>query len=216
HGAHHHRVGASGDSLGQVTGEADAAVGDHRHAGALEGRGDIGHGTDLRHADTGDDAGGADGARTDADLHTISAGFDQRQGGFSGGDVAADHLQLGQVLLDPAHTLDHATGMAVSGVHHHYVDAGGGQRADAFFGVGAGADGGPNAQAALIVLGGQRIGLGLLQVTERHQATQVEAIVNHQHLLDAVLVQLGADLFQRRAFQHGDQLVLGSHDGGHG
>jgi len=34
-------------------------------------------GRDLRHADAADDAGGADGARADADLHAIDAGLDQ-------------------------------------------------------------------------------------------------------------------------------------------
>ncbi len=56
---------------------------------------DIGDGADLRHADTGDDARGADGARADADLHRIRAGLHQIARGFGGDDVAADHLQLG-------------------------------------------------------------------------------------------------------------------------
>lgn len=72
------------------------------------------------------------------------------------------------------------------------------------------------ASAALLVLGRQRVGLGLLDVTEGHQATQVEVLVDHQHLLDAVLVELGLHLFQRGAFAGGDQLVLRGHDRGDG
>ena len=64
--------------------------------------------------------------------------------------------------------------------------------------------------------GRQRVGLGLLDVTEGHQATQVEVLVDHQHLLDAVLVELGLHLFQRGAFAGGDQLVLRGHDRGDG
>src|SRR5471032_3269768 len=68
HRAHHHAGSTGYDGLGQVTGETDAAVGDQRNASALKGRGDVGDGTDLRDADTGDDAGGADRARADTDL----------------------------------------------------------------------------------------------------------------------------------------------------
>ena len=78
------------------------------------------------------------------------------------------------------------------------------------------ASAGADAQAALLVLGRQRVGLGLLDVTEGHQATQVEVLVDHQHLLDAVLVELGLHLFQRGAFAGGDQLVLRGHDRGDG
>lgn len=42
--------------------------------------------------------------------------------------------------------------MAVGGVHHHHVDPGGDQRGNALAGIGAGADGGADAQAALLVL----------------------------------------------------------------
>ena len=83
---------AGDQRLGDVAGEANAAVGDQRHAGALQRRGDVGDGGDLRHADTGDDARRADRARTDADLHAIGARLDQRQRRFGGDDVAADDL----------------------------------------------------------------------------------------------------------------------------
>ena len=46
----------------------------------------------LRHADAGDDAGGADRARADADLHRVRPGTDQRLGRLGGGDVAGDDL----------------------------------------------------------------------------------------------------------------------------
>jgi hypothetical protein len=70
--------------------------------------GDVVDGHDLRHADAGHDARGADRARADADLHRVGAGFHQRAGGVAGGDVAADHVDLRIVLLDPAHAVDHA------------------------------------------------------------------------------------------------------------
>ena len=100
----------------------------------------------------------------------------------------------------------------MSGVDHHHVDTGSGQRFDALTGIGAGTDRCADAQTTLAVLGGQRVGLGFLDIAEGDQAAQVEIAVYHEHLLDAVLVELGLDFFQGGAFEHGDQLVLGRHD----
>ncbi len=97
-------------------------------------------------------------------------------------------------------------------VHHHHIDTGSGQRLDAVTGVRTGTDRRTNTQTALAVLGGQRVGLGFLDVAEGHQAAQVEVGVDHQHFLDAVFVELGLDFFQASALEHGDQLVLGRHD----
>jgi hypothetical protein len=147
--AHHHAAGTSGDGLGDVTRVADAAVGDQRHAAALERPG---HAVD----------GGICGtptpatmrvvqmrARADADLHRIGAGFHQRQRGRAGGDVAADHVDLRVVPLDPAHAIDDAGTVAVRGVDHQHVDAGLHQQLDPLLGALAHAHRRAHAQLAL-------------------------------------------------------------------
>ncbi len=85
---------ARGDRLGDVAGEADAAVGDERHVGLGERIRHHRHGGDLRHADTRDDAGGADGARADADLHRVRTRIRQGTRGVRRCDVAGDDLQV--------------------------------------------------------------------------------------------------------------------------
>ena len=52
-------------------------------------------GGDLRHADAGHHAGGADGAGADADLDAVGAGLDEGVGAVGGGDVAGDELHVG-------------------------------------------------------------------------------------------------------------------------
>src|SRR3990167_7277197 len=71
----HHARRASNDGLGQVTGETDTTIGDQRHTGASQCGGNVGHGGDLRYADTSNNARGADRARADTDLDCISASF---------------------------------------------------------------------------------------------------------------------------------------------
>ena len=75
----------------------DAAVGNNRNAFFRGGLDAVLQGGELGHADTGDDAGGADRARADADLDTVGAGLDQSLGGLAGGDVAGDDLQVREV-----------------------------------------------------------------------------------------------------------------------
>ncbi len=60
------------------------------------------------HADAGDDAGGADAARADADLDGVDAGLDERSGALGGGDVAGDELEAGGGLAGGAHRVEHA------------------------------------------------------------------------------------------------------------
>src|SRR5690606_15024529 len=110
-----------------------------------------------------------------------------------------------------AHAVDHALGVAVGGVHHHHIDPGGDQRGDALFGIGTGTDGGADAQATLVVLARQWVGLGLLDVVDGHHALEAELVIDDQHALDAVLVQQLADDVLVFAFLDGDQTLLRGH-----
>ena len=75
---------ARGERLGDIAGIAHAAIGDQRHV--LERRRDVLDRGDLRHADAGDDARGADRARTDADLDAVRTVVDQRFRAVAGAD----------------------------------------------------------------------------------------------------------------------------------
>ncbi len=82
----------------------------------------------MRHADAGDDAGGADAARADADLDGVRPGVDQRAGAFGGGDVASDDLHgIGQAL-DAGNAGQHAGRMPVGSVDADDVGFRGDQR----------------------------------------------------------------------------------------
>ncbi len=188
HAAHHDGRRACGDGLGNVAREADTAVGNQGHARALERLGHAVDGHDLRHAHTGDDARGADRARADADLDGVGTGFDQRQRSRAGGDVAADHVHLRVVLLDPAHAIDHALAVAVRGVHDDGIDPGLDQGGDAFLGARTHTHGGGHAQAPLAVARGVGEGGLLVDVLDGDQALQFKGVVHHQETLQLVLV----------------------------
>src|SRR5882757_558989 len=102
--AEHHRVRTGHDGLRDVTGILHAAVGDHRHTERRTRAGGRQDRRDLRHPDPGDHPGRTDRAGPDADLDRVRAGLGQRPRALVGGDIAADHLDLG-LRLQPGYQL---------------------------------------------------------------------------------------------------------------
>jgi hypothetical protein len=191
----HDGVRTGGNGLGDIAGIADAAVGDHRHVGRSQRGRDVVDGGDLRHADTCDDARGADRARTDADLDAVGAGVNQRPGRVGRGDVAADHVQMREGALDPAHAVEHALRMTVRGIDHDDIDARFGQCFGTLFGTLADTDRSTDAQTAMRILGSQRM-LGRLEhVLDRDQTAQRVVFTQHQHAFEPVpMHQLACDI----------------------
>ncbi len=171
---------------------------------------------DLRHADTGHHARGADGTRADTDLDAVRTVIDQCLGRSCSGDVAADHIHLREILLDPLHAAQHALRMAVRGVHHDHVHARLDQQSHALFRALAHADRSANAQATEIVLAGIRMFGGFEDVLDGDQAAQFECIVHHQHAFDTMLVHQAARFVAVRVFLDGDKTLARRHDVGDG
>ena len=99
--------------------------------------------------------------------------------------------------------------MAVGGIDDDEIDAGVDQRFAARVTGFADAGRGSDAQPALLVLAGVRVGHRLLDVLHGDQADAAIIAVDHQKLLDAMLVQKPLGFVLADAFAHGDQRVLG-------
>src|SRR5690606_30306480 len=210
--ANHHRVGASGNGLGDITGEPDATVGNQRHTALFQGSGYIGNRRNLRYANTCHNTGGADGAGADTNLHSICACVGQGDGCCGSRNIATNHLHIRVVLLDPANPVNHTLGVAVGSVYHDHVYTGFGQCGNTGFGVATGTHRSTNTQTALLVFTGQRVILGLLDILNSNQAAQLEVVVDHQHFLDAMAVQQLFHVFKAGALFDSHQLVFRRHD----
>src|ERR1035437_1671510 len=99
--------------------------------------------------------------------------------------------------------------MAVRAVDGQHVHFGFGQFLRAFEEIAGGADGRTYAQAALRVLGRVGIFQLLLNVLDRDQALEVVLVIDHEKLLDAVLVENFFGVFERGSHGHGDEVSLG-------
>ena len=176
---------------------------------AARHRDGVENGRELRHADAGDDARGADRARPDADFDGVGAGIDQRLGAFGGRDVAGNDLHRIRQSLDARHGVEHLPGMAMRGVDHDKIDAGFDQPFGTHETGVANRGRGRDPQPALLVLAGKGIGDGLLDVLDRDQSDAAILRVDHQQLLDAVLMQEPLGLLLPDAFADRDELFLG-------
>src|SRR5690554_2460283 len=212
--ADHDRTGASSNRFGQVTGVAHPAVSDQRNIVGLEGLRHAGNGADLRHANTRYHTGGTDGAGTDTHFHAVGAGFGQCLGGGASGDVAADHLNLREVLLDPLHAVDYTLGVAVSGIHDDDINAGFGQRRHPVRGFRPRPYRRPHEQATVGILGGVGEGACLFNILESDQTAQLKLLVDHQHFLDPVFLHPHLDHVEFSPFRHRYQTLTRGHDVG--
>ena len=97
------------------------------------------------------------------------------------------------------------------GVDDDDVDSCADERVDPLIGPLPGTDRGPDPKLLVFVLARIGVLVRLLNVLDGHQPAQLEALVHHQHLLDAVGVQEPADLAPGSALAHRDESVLRCH-----
>ncbi len=97
------------------------------------------------------------------------------------------------------------------GIDGEHVDTGIHQLRGALQKVSRGADRTAHAEPALFVLAGVGIFQLLLDVLDGDQALKFVLVVDHQELLDAVLVQDLLRLFERGADRNRDEVLLGHH-----
>ena len=191
----------------------DATVGDAGHASGTAGLGGLVHGGELRNANTGNDTGGADGARTNTDLDGIGTGLDHGLGTGTGADVAADDLHAieGGIVLQAGDHVECQAGLTVGGVDHEHIHAGLHQGGGTLPCVAEEADAGGHAQATLLVLGGVRVLFGLDEVLDRDQTSQMTFRINQRQLLNLVLGEQAVGVVLGDVGRTGDQVLLG-HD----
>ena len=172
--AEHHGGCAGHEGLGDVAGVVDATVGDARHASGAAGLGGLVHGGELRHADTGHHAGGADGAWADANLDCVNTSVDHGLSALTGGYVTADDVNALErgIGLQTANHVESQLGLTVGGVDHEHVHAGFHQSGSTVVGVAQEADACGDAQTALLILGGVRILFGLDEILDGDQTGQ--------------------------------------------
>ena len=166
---------------------------------------------DLRNARAGYHARGADRARPDANLQPVDAQRDQIARAFGGGDVSGEQLHFRELALHFADRVHHAGGVAVRGVDRQHVHFFARHFLGALQKIARRADGRAHAQAALLVFRGVREFEFLLNVLYGDQALEIEILVHHQQLLDAMPLKNLLGFFERGAHRHGDQIVLGHH-----
>ena len=162
----------------------------------------------LWNTDAGNDAGGADGTRADADLYAIRARADQRPGRLGGRDIAGDHLNMVGQFLDRFDRGRHLLAMAMRSVDDDEVAFRIDQRLAALQTGFTHGGGGSDAQAARRVLRGLRIGDGFFDILDGDEANAVIGLVHNEQLFDPALVQQPLRLVLADAGLDGSEIIL--------
>ena len=187
--AYHDAVAAGCEGFHHIAAVAQTSVGYEGNACPLQGTGYVIDGTELWHADACYDAGGADAARPDADLHAVGSCLYEHTGGIAGGDVAHYDIYIGEHLLGFAQLFDDELAVAVCRIDDDGIDVGLYECTNAIHRVGCDAHSGGYAQAALAVLTGHGLVLGLRDVLVGYQANEFVVIVQDGKFLYLVLLQ---------------------------
>ena len=113
-----------------------------RHTSGTASLSGLVHCGELRHANTGHHAGGADGAWADTDLDGVNTGVDHGLSALTGGYVTADDVNALErgIGLQATNHVESQLGLTVGGVDHEHVHAGFHQSGSTVVGVAQEAD----------------------------------------------------------------------------
>src|SRR5688572_13115844 len=125
--ADHRAAGADGKRLDDIARVADAAVRDHRQPAQRSSLRALADRADHRHANPGDDAGGADRSAADPDLDGIDAGVDQRLGRVWRRHVPRDQIGVWELPPNAGDHVDDALRVPMGSVDDENVHASGDQ-----------------------------------------------------------------------------------------
>mmetsp|Transcript_65942 Transcript_65942/g.190243 ORF Transcript_65942/g.190243 Transcript_65942/m.190243 type:complete len:269 (-) Transcript_65942:763-1569(-) len=185
----HRGASAEAQGLDDVPRARDAAIGEDRDAPRARVLRHVEDRRGLGPSTSADLLGGADGADAHADAEPIHAAVDEVLCLRLGDNVAADDLQVGELLLHPPKHLVLEDAIPLAAVHDDGVHTGGDQRAHPVFVTGPRPDGRRNPQTVPLVLRSVRVVRRLLQVRPRHKRHQSVVRGDHGQLALLRLLQ---------------------------
>ena len=141
----------------------------------------------LRHPETGGDAGGASAAGADAHFHRVHTPFHEESHAFGRGDVARDQLKIAEACPERLDGPRHHDAVAVRDVNDNDVDARPDELVCSLEIVAFGPDRRADTQAAELVAGRKRQALLPHDVLGGNEAEQDPASIDERELLDLAL-----------------------------
>ena len=122
HGSHHADITAGCESLCNISGILDTAVGDDRNTVLLRNCIAVHNRSDLRNTDTCNDTCRTDRSRSDTNLDSVNAGLDQGSCSLTRCNVTGDYLKIREFLLDHLYAVDNVRRVSVRRVENNNID----------------------------------------------------------------------------------------------
>src|SRR5690554_3503118 len=162
----------------------------------------------LRHADSGDHPRRADGAGADSDLYSVSARLDERLGALARRHIPGDDLhRIAIARLHRLHRLDDILRMAVRRIDNDHIDACLHKKLDPLIAISARANSGADAQSPALIFNRLGMLLGLEEVFNCDEPSELPLIVDDGEFLDAMLMKKFARLLLSDARLRRDELA---------
>ena len=130
-------------------------------------------------------------------------------GCFTGGDISGDDLKVFADGFDLADSFKHAFGMAVGGVYDDNIYTCGDQGFGALHAIIASAYSGCNAQAAMVILTGVRVGLGFFNIFYGDEADAAVLFIDDQEFFEAMAVEKFFGVEAGDGGRDGNEIFLG-------
>ena len=185
----HHAVSACGQSFHHIARIAESAVGNEGHTGAFESACHVVDCGELRHADAGHHACGANRSRTNAHFYRVGTGVNEHFGCFARGDIPHHDVDVGIFGLGFFELLHYSLRMSVCRVDHNGIDAGIDEGFNALHRVYGYTYAGGYAQTPLGVFACHGFVFGFCDVLISNESDEASVGIHHGEFFNLVLLQ---------------------------
>ncbi|MNV45861.1 hypothetical protein D3C71_1376700 [compost metagenome] len=207
----HNRVRTGCERFGDFPGVLDAPVCNNRNAVLTSNGSTIINCRNLRNADTGDNAGCTDRARSNTNLNDGGTGFNQLTCGFACSYISRHNRQIRIDLANLANRINNIDMVSVSRVHDNQIHSRLNERFRAFQRVLGDTNRSAYKQAALGIFGTVRELDGFLDIFNCNKPSEHIILIYKGQLLDLMMLEHNLGLSQRGSDRSGYEVFFRHH-----
>lgn len=168
-------------------------------------------GGELRQSHSGNDPGGANGARADTDFDRGNPRIHEIDGAFFRDHISRNHRGVAQGS-EFGDDVEHPVRVAGRGIDENRINTGLNQGLSPFPEIFPNADRGPYSESSHGIFGGIEIAFPLLNILAGDQPHQMILVINQGQFLDPIVIQYAAGFVLSNLTMGRDELRSRSHD----
>ena len=186
----HDGIGASGDSLGDITRVLNTTICNNRHTMLTGEKSTVINRGDLWHPNTRDNASRANSTCTDTYFHSVCSCLDKGLSCLGCHDIAHDQLHLSsKTFFYLRHRFNDHARVSVGGIYYQHIHSLFDQGGTTSTSIWSYTDCGPNTQATIFVFGSMWVENFLLDILHGDKALEHSVLIHHRQFLDLIAME---------------------------